>query len=147
MAKKSNTDKNVPTTKTIKEIVLEALRKIEAKDVVVVYSGSGDSGMVEDVNIPVEPGSNINVDKIKVTIPRTSSTFKDGAWVRTVENREVSLPDALREYCYDLLEEYHPGWEINEGSDGTLEIDPHKGEIYWKHATNIVTQEIEEREL
>lgn len=64
--------------------------------VVIGYSGSNDEGYINDIT--PEP---------------------------RVEGIEISrdLYEELERIAYDLLEDRHPGWEINEGSTGTIEID------------------------
>ena len=36
------------------------------------------------------------------------------------------MRDAIVHWCYELLEDHFPGWEIDGGSNGTIAIDVKK---------------------
>ena len=36
------------------------------------------------------------------------------------------MRDAIVHWCYELLEDHFPGWEIDGGSNGTIDIDVKK---------------------
>ena len=78
--------------------------------VVISYNGSNDEGWIEDI-LPDPP----------------------------IECVEISrqLYTELEGIAYDVLESNYPGWEINEGSQGTITLDVrarsaalHHGEHY-----------------
>jgi hypothetical protein len=100
----------------------------------VSYSGSGDSGCISDVSAFDKESNPIALPEtsVPVTLTHTNFDFKTGEYSTTVNSVEtLKLTEAVEQWCYDLLEEHYPGWEINDGSDGTIIIDPHKrcGEI------------------
>ncbi len=51
------------------------------------------------------------------------------------QTRLTSLPTpkALEEFVYDWLEMEHPGWENNDGADGTCSIDLSQGSFTLEH--------------
>lgn len=66
----------------------------------VIYSGSGDSGGIERV------------------IAKAGSELLEPS---------TALNDFISDTMYELVELYHPGFEINEGGNGTLRFDILKG--------------------
>lgn len=75
------------------------LKALGVKKVTIEYNGSGDEGFVEP--------------------PQFDGKAPDAT---KIEGGELVL-DALERLAYDKLESVHPGWEINEGSFGTITID------------------------
>jgi hypothetical protein len=55
----------------------------------------------------------------------------------TSKNKNGEINDDIEHICYDLLEDYG-GWEINEGSQGTIEFT--KDEIDIQHEWNTEEQ-------
>jgi hypothetical protein len=89
--------------------LLPALKAAGVDLVEIDYSGSGDSGQVDEVIV-------------------------------TNANEHVELPqleEQLREATYDILGADWPGWEINEGSSGSIVWDLVIGDFKWTH-DNIV---------
>ena len=96
-----------------------AFDKVEVK-----YAGSGDSGAIEDINF-------YNEDKMlfskfvgyaheeqSVNIPRDSA-LTDALKKDIHHNPTVcKLIGHLEDITYDMLEERHGGWEINDGQEG-----------------------------
>lgn len=64
--------------------------------VVIEYNGAGDEGWIDSITAEPDPDA--------------------------IEYR-TELYDTLKRQAYDLLEEHHGGWEINEGSTGTITLD------------------------
>jgi hypothetical protein len=85
------------------------------------YSGSGDSGYIND--------------------PRLLGK----------EDVELLQPDRLSQdvdnFFYDLLEDRHGGWEINDGADGVFFWDIVEDTILWTHNDNFLQQETTEYSL
>lgn len=108
-----------------KTSVLKALKELGVDSVQVQYQGSGDSGEVYEVSIlPVDK----NVSTTKVKIQEAKASFikeKDGgsSWVSEIYEDTVSLYEAINGILYSYLEMSHPGWEINEGSQGEMTIE------------------------
>lgn len=90
---------------------LDDLRLRGIKSISIEYNGYGDSGEVHSVL--VEPRE------------------------KDLQDDEESL---LSDFAYALLESRHPGWEINEGSEGSVKINLGSNAIEHNHYTNYVSQ-------
>lgn len=75
--------------------------------VTIEYHGSGDEGFIEGIT-----GLPIDLDSDE-------------------------LEKYLESWAYDLLEENWGGWEINEGSQGTITIDVKAREVHVHHGENV----------
>ena len=90
------------------------LKELKVKSFSVEYSGSGDSGEINEVSY--EP-------------KKLNASIDVGTWTRwnntTLEQEKTtdhkSLKDYIEDFCYELLEDNHGGWEINEGQSGNIE--------------------------
>jgi len=98
--------------------IMKNLNSAGFKTIKATFDGSGDSGYVEDI-VSVEP-------KIKLS---------------------KSLHSAIADLVYDVLEEKFGGWEINEGSQGTVHIYPQQKTCDVKIYHNIVHEELEEASI
>jgi hypothetical protein len=75
------------------------------------YDGCGDSGQIEEVSF-------WNIDGEDVT-PSLDKRTADG----------------VHQFCYDLLEVRHGGWENDDGAYGTFEWDLNSDELIHTHHT------------
>lgn len=94
-----------------------ALKEAGVSEVLIDYSGNGDSG---------------NGFHPKLT---------------DSEGNEVPSNDELggiaEELAYTVLQEFSPGWEIDEGSDGKITLDVNTGELQMDHHVNFCETEHE----
>lgn len=68
------------------------------------------------------------------------SGYGDSGCIDEVEGiDEGEARDALEEWTYAELESRYGGWEINDGSEGTIEIDFDKGTVNWSHGEKVVS--------
>jgi N-methylhydantoinase B/oxoprolinase/acetone carboxylase alpha subunit len=81
------------------ESIVTYMAKNNYKKATISFEGGGDSGYIDD-----------------------SIYFTNG-------RNSVSKFDKLEDYLYSLLEDALPGWEINDGSQGTFTIDLEQGTI------------------
>lgn len=88
--------------------------------VLIEYSGSGDEGYINDI---------------------TAGPAIEGLAIDT------ELYQDLEDVAYDLLEENFGGWEINEGSAGTMTIDVKERKVSIHHGWTIETTEYEDKEI
>lgn len=105
--------------------IYDTLDRLGITEVSLTYSGFGDSGCLE--NPEAYSGSNL------VTIPddMVSIAKRQYAWDPLTQtskrfesmSKPMPLTEAILDWCYDLLGDQFPGWEINEGSSGTIIID------------------------
>lgn len=116
------------------ELVIEALEYHEIKHVVVTYSGSGDSGSIDnitaesiddDVVIKQKDLEAILVPKASKLMPPRFSFEKNEAKPRDWPKNPPSLYELIEEAAYDLLEADHAGWEINAGAYGSIVFTAH----------------------
>lgn len=64
----------------------------------------------------------------------------DSGWIE--DNMELdgdyeTAPEDVLDLCYDLLQSYYPGWEINEGSQGSFTLDFKNKKIMLEFCLNI----------
>lgn len=115
-------------------ILMDKLLYHEIKKVIVVFSGSDDSGEVDitnAVNIDNEPITEAQLDAILVpqaalemlneyeTDPVTGVVR-----LRDFTKRPPTLRELIKDSTYQILEHIHGGWEINSGSFGTIVFQP-----------------------
>ena len=122
-----------------KNNILAALRTAGVKECIIRYSGSGDSGNVDEPDF----GAGVKVEDVKIEQTNVTMGYDSigGGLRRTQkahEPRSMGLREAIENLCYSKLEESHGGWEIDEGSQGSFVIDVEAGTIEWHHETNIV---------
>ena len=86
------------------------------------YDGGGDSGWIED-EIETENG----ITKIK----KETDADVDG------------IEANLETISYDLLELYYGGWEINEGSSGSINYNFQEQKVTMTHYQNVESTELE----
>ena len=117
--------------------VFDALTALGIERVEVSFDGYGDSGQIEDVTVVGGAGSLTG----RVAVVDTAVSGQ-------VSPEPCSLPKALGNLCYDLLEHEHAGWENNDGAFGVFVFDIAKRSIelefsarYTSHDTSVHTYE------
>jgi hypothetical protein len=99
-----------------KTALFDALAAAGISHVTVSFDGYGDSGQIEDVE--TKAGDAI------VDLPPGSITIAVAEWGRgDASQRDLSLPAAVEQLAYGLLEETHGGWENNSGAYGDFVFD------------------------
>jgi len=112
-----------------KAALLQALSSIGATSATVTYSGSGDSGQVDEIWI--SPDSALYAAKgvkvvyltVQYTYDREGETFNFTRRILGIDRKELSLRQALEDFAWDYIGLYHAGWENNDGGDGEMTID------------------------
>lgn len=134
-----------------KEKLLDALRDCAVVRVVVNYSGSGDSGQIDDVQFFDAKGAHAEkADEARIEVIENVSEPADDEenhWREFQRARMVLLRDALEEFAYDALETHCGGWEINEGSQGHVEFLVKEGTVFLHHQENVMSTEDSSYEL
>ncbi len=102
--------------------MFDQLRAAGAAEVVISFDGSGDSGSIYAANIYNAENKEIKLDQT-VIYPKEKSTYVDGRWVAEIEQKEMSIYEALEAYCYDELEKTNIDWYNNDGGFGEMRID------------------------
>lgn len=91
--------------------ILAELARFGVVDLTIGYGGGGDEGYIHEMTTTPYP---------------------------------LAVPDEmareLEEWAYSVLENHHPGWEINEGSDGHILINVAERKATLNHNENVITQ-------
>jgi hypothetical protein len=144
---KSKMNFNELVKKNKLKIIKEIKTKTNIKFVEVSYSGAGDSGAIDQVTFfdsteTVIPHKDIPSIKIKYIETSYSLFSRDDDSVDSTTEKEVCLPEALEDFCWDILSFKRGGWEINDGSEGYLKFDIDKGTLSLNH-TEYYTESVE----
>lgn len=108
----------------------EIFRSMGFKRVEADFNGYGDSGNLESISLVENSGKVISEDLEKVLTDKTNkknnalNSFSNS--IKKVMSDYNSLNDYLESILWDLLPS---GFEINEGSYGTIEVDLKTGKI------------------
>lgn len=149
----SNTIEMTDVVEDNKKIIFKALKALKIKEVFVDYNGYGDSGQINEINFQKASGKSVDINKlsqglIMKGLKRTAgwTTFSTTPNYEDVPS-SYSLKEAIQDLCYDLLEQRHPGWEINSGSDGTFVFNVTSEKIKWEHNDIIEERDLHEYEV
>lgn len=90
---------------------------------VISYNGSGDEGYIEDADY--------------------DPPIKNRAGETDAERnaRSEALYELLHDASYYILNGHHPGWEINEGSQGEITFDAEARTTKLHHGEHTITTE------
>ena len=121
-------------------ILLKVLHEIGVIKILVSYSGSGDSGEIDDIEFFTEGDfapSNIDVQDLAhdrlVEIHVLGSSYISDKWIPDLQTELVALYTAIEYYCNDWLEIEHPGYENDDGGQGEMTINVVEGEFILDH--------------
>ncbi|MCO5399744.1 DUF6878 family protein [Ralstonia soli] len=117
----SNTQAD-PVLSHNRAVLLDALRTAGATSAVISYSGYGDSGNANEIQILDAEGQEVNGDHA-VSIMREDRHYADGQWQSTYAMVEMSLHDALDGFADRAVGRYHPGYWNGEGGEGDITFD------------------------
>lgn len=122
----------VKTTKDNREILMQALFENEIKSVVAHFSGSGDSGEINQLDVvSVDDEIEVNEETLtQILLRGVVPTGEDATmhWVdgvygkRDFDKQPMTLHEWVLLVGYEELTYAHGGWEINDGSYGKISI-------------------------
>ena len=115
----------------LKTVTLAALHAAKIANVEIVFDGYGYSGSIDDITCYDADASVVDCPEVHVAAP-------GGGESDTAAPNTIPLSEALEDIGYIALELYHPGWEINEGSAGALEIDVAQGSFTLECRTRFI---------
>lgn len=92
----------------------------------VEYSGGGDEGHIQDINVMLRKGTNPDVEFYE-------QAGEDGPPL------DEKLADIIRDKAYKYILDNADDWCNNEGGGGTLYISTDDGEYYADHYVNQIT--------
>lgn len=132
---------DTPTTDPVlshnRTVLLDALRAAGAATAVISYSGYGDSGNANEIQILDAGGQAVTGDQT-VSLMREDARYVDGQWQSTHALTDMSLRDALDAFGDRAVSLHHPGFENNEGGDGEITFDCIAGTVCMAHRGHYV---------
>jgi hypothetical protein len=100
---------------TVKANLLAAMKQHNVDTITIEYSGCGDSGGIDDVAIkPTEAA--------KAEVAIAGFTDYDFSARATKPRIATSFNDAAELLAYLLIEQYHSGYENNDGGAGVITV-------------------------
>lgn len=115
------------------------IKEIGFKSFEIAYSGSGDSGCVDEITYELSGELPAGLKMSKSTYNWNPKTNRGGFAETEVELTDVK--EFLGEFAYAYLEHHHGGWEIDDGQSGTITFDGvkilHEGQSYYTESTDI----------
>jgi hypothetical protein len=142
------TDQPAPLEEPRQDPIYRALHELGVHELRLSYSGSGDSGSINEVEARNQGGQRVELPPAPVpyTFTHTSYDSQTGSYATQVaETKDLPLCEAVEQWCYDLLTEQFPGWMNNEGADGVIVIDPVKREGGIDHQIFFMQSDFEHR--
>lgn len=130
-----------------RQAIMDALKSMGVKRVVVEYSGSGDSGQLYIIKFDKFDNLDIMAESRTVNVETESKRFEEGRWVRSKKFEEKKIEDAVREFCYDELGNHHGGWETIDGSRGEFVFDVLEDKIKLSHTDFYTESRLHEHDL
>lgn len=115
---------------TDRQKILDLCRRSGVTQITAEYSGYGDSGSIEDPQFTPDQALNLNAPFDTVQHP----------W-RADETIDRNVSDIITDVFYQLLEQRHPGWEINDGSQGEFTWNITTDKITLEHGANYTSTE------
>ncbi len=102
-----------------------ALAKLGVRTLRAEYSGYGDSGCIEHIRAFNRRECEVKLPGTLVPLPLVTTIFDSAtrSYRQQTEERKLPLNEAVEQWCYDVLEDRVPGWEIDDGSSGVITID------------------------
>ncbi len=100
--------------------VLPILQQHEIESVTVTFSGSGDSGAIDDVYYAPQIAASVRATPIE---QMTLNRVYDRIWITTTASETVTLDQAIMNITDNYLAETGVNWYDNDGGYGELEID------------------------
>jgi|APGre2960657404_1045060.scaffolds.fasta_scaffold162263_1 hypothetical protein len=120
--------------------ILKCLKtKTNVKKVEVTYSGSGDSGAIEEASFldiydkEVKKTELFNTNVKYKSILNSWQSYGDRDAGVSVKELERNITEAIDDFCWQILETTRSGWEINDGAEGSFNINVDNGTITLSH--------------
>ncbi|WP_247539139.1 DUF6878 family protein [Ralstonia pseudosolanacearum] len=133
----SDTQTTDPILSHNRTVLLDALRAAGAASAVVSYSGYGDEGNANEIQILDADRQEIGGDQT-VSILREDSRYIDREWQSTQITADVSLVDALDAFADRAVDRYHAGYWNGEGGAGEITFDCVAGTVCMAHRDHYV---------
>lgn len=115
-----------------KKVIMDALTAMGAKCVVVEYSGSGDSGQIDNCVIDGDSENDAEVEAFE----EFGRFDEKKGWIREARLEKRKLTEVIKDYCDHIIDQEHGGYCNNDGGDGVLELDVEAGMLTLTHNEN-----------
>lgn len=109
--------------KDSKTLLLTLLKVMGGYKVEVSFSGGGDSGSIDDVNLLDSNGESIDLQGAEFEWQRETSFHDGNEWRKSMKTEVMPVFEILRGITEDALNETDLDWYNNEGGQGQLTID------------------------
>lgn len=111
-------------TQTHFDAVMSILRGLGTTRVTVEFSGSGDSGSIDDARLEgISKDVDLSQIKLDWAIQKAVYWPQKSSWENITETRNMGLDEILKQICNDALDRVGIDWYNNEGGQGELTID------------------------
>jgi len=113
--------------------LLPVLIKLDIQEIYVGFSGSGDDGHIDYVEMQPPPATMPVVHILDQT-----RDYKDGQWIHRECGRDLPLDKAIEDIVYGYLEMTGVDWYNNDGGQGHFSINFQTGNIEFEVNQNYV---------
>lgn len=129
--------------------LLTELRRLGVGIIRVEYSGSDDSGCIDSITCLSATDEQITLPdtKIPYTLIEHDYDIETARTHTSIKILEMTLHDAVEQYCYDQLEQHFSGWENDGGADGEFQFDITAGTGTLEHNARYIECCTYEREV
>lgn len=138
------------TEKISRDVLMSELARLGVKKAIVEYSGSGDSGQIDSIDLfdddSAEPNKLLEM-VTNIKIKSRHGTWESGEWKVTEKEEFATVQNALDEFCNQAIDERHGGFENNDGGQGEFVFDVDSNTIKYEHSDNIIVRETSEHNL
>lgn len=136
------------TTRNLANKLFAACAHLKIKKIEVIFDGAGDSGQIEKTTFYNEKSEEVRpVVDLGECVVVVGRTFVGSGWEDITKTTELTLEEAAEQIAYDILEERHAGWEINEGAYGKIHFDIDEFKVLCKFNERIVETNYSEYEF
>jgi hypothetical protein len=115
-----------------RDSLLAALTKLNITDVTIRYDGGSDSGDVAEIEVKPETVIPQLTTEL-VSHHFVASEYRDREYHYHLEERQLSVDDALRDFALTWANARHSGWENNDGGSGTVTIQVAENNFQLEH--------------
>lgn len=120
---------------TTKQLLIDAFEAMGIVKVTAAYSGSGDSGQMDEI-VALGPNGDddvIDLDKLPPELAEHESVRKMTAALLGQDGKKT-LPELIEEFTWAAVDNFgHAGFENNDGGDGTLTVNVTEGTVELDH--------------
>jgi len=106
-------------------ILLSTLKLLGASEVIVNFSGGGDSGEIQSVDVFDVNNKSVDIDSQSLEWVEARSFYdhEGSQWINDTSVATKPLSDILEQVTLNALEEQGIDWYNNDGGQGQLTID------------------------